>query len=45
MNYSPVGIIIMSFFFAVIDIGAGAMEFSTGVSGRYLISYSQLSYF
>ena len=24
----------MSFFFAVIDIGAGAMEFSTGVSGE-----------
>lgn len=34
MNYNPVGIIIMSFFFAMIDIGAGAMEFSTGVSGE-----------
>ncbi len=34
MNYNPIGIIIMSFFFAVIDIGAGAMEFSTGVSGE-----------
>lgn len=34
MNYSPVGIIIMSFFFAIIDIGAKAMEFSTGVSGE-----------
>ena len=34
MNYNPVGIIIMSFFFAVIDIGASAMEFSTGVSGE-----------
>lgn len=34
MNYNPIGIIIMSFFFAVIDIGAGAMEFSTGISGH-----------
>ena len=34
MNYNPVGIIIMSFFFAVIDIGASAMEFSSGVSGE-----------
>ena len=32
MNYSPLGIILMSFFFAVIDIGAGAMELSTGIS-------------
>lgn len=34
MNYNPVGIIIMSFFFAVIDIGAKAMELSTGISGE-----------
>lgn len=34
MNYNPVGIIIMSFFFAAIDIGASAMEFSVGVSGE-----------
>ncbi len=34
MNYNPIGIIIMSFFFAAIDIGAGAMEFSTGVAGE-----------
>ena len=34
MNYNPVGIIIMSFFFAIIDIGATAMEFSTGISGH-----------
>lgn len=34
MNYSPVGIILMSFFFAVIDIGASAMELSTGISGE-----------
>lgn len=34
MNYNPIGIIIMSFFFAVINIGAGAMEFSTGIAGE-----------
>ncbi|MCI7618643.1 MAG: ABC transporter permease [Firmicutes bacterium] len=34
MNYSPLGIIIMSFFFAVIDIGASAMELSVGISGE-----------
>ena len=34
MNYSPLGIILMSFFFAVIDIGAGAMELSVGISGE-----------
>ena len=32
MNYSPLGIILMSLFFAVIDIGASAMELSTGIS-------------
>ncbi len=34
MNYNPVGIILMSFFFAVIDIGASAMELSVGISGE-----------
>ncbi|MBR5230496.1 MAG: ABC transporter permease, partial [Firmicutes bacterium] len=34
MNYSPLGIILMSFFFAVIDIGARAMELSVGISGE-----------
>ena len=34
MNYSPIGIIIMSVFFAVIDIGASAMELSVGISGE-----------
>jgi simple sugar transport system permease protein len=34
MNYSPVGIILMSFFFAIIDIGASAMELSVGISGE-----------
>lgn len=34
MNYSPLGIILMSFFFAVVDIGANAMELSIGISGE-----------
>ncbi len=34
MNYNPLGIIIMSLFFAMIDIGSTAMEFSVGVSGE-----------
>ena len=34
MNYSPLGIILMSFFFAIIDIGANAMELSIGISGE-----------
>jgi len=34
MNYSPVGIIIMSFFFAILKVGASAMELSSGVSGE-----------
>ncbi len=34
MNYNPLGIILMSFFFAVIDIGAGSMELSIGISGE-----------
>lgn len=34
MNYNPIGIILMSSFFAIIDIGASAMEFSTGISGE-----------
>lgn len=34
MNYNPLGIILMSFFFAVIDIGANAMELSIGISGE-----------
>lgn len=32
MNYNPVGIIIMSIFFAIIDIGASQMELSVGIS-------------
>lgn len=32
MNYNPLGIIIMSFFFAIIDIGASQMELSVGIS-------------
>jgi len=34
VNYNPIGIIIMSFFFAIIDIGATAMEFNIGISGE-----------
>ncbi|MGF6375923.1 ABC-type uncharacterized transport system permease subunit [Clostridiales Family XIII bacterium PM5-7] len=34
MNYNPVGIIIMSFFFAILKIGASAMELTTGISGE-----------
>lgn len=34
MNYSPLGIILMSFFFAVLKIGATAMELSTGISSE-----------
>jgi len=34
MNYSPIGIILMSFFFAVIDVGASAMELRVGISGE-----------
>lgn len=34
MNYNPIGIIIMSFFFAILKIGAFAMELSTGIPGE-----------
>lgn len=34
MNYNPVGIIIMSFFFAVINIGASEMELAVGISSE-----------
>ncbi|MDD4377024.1 MAG: ABC transporter permease [Eubacteriales bacterium] len=34
MNYNPIGIIIMSFFFGALKIGAAAMELSTGISGE-----------
>ena len=33
-NYSPIGIICMSFFFAVIAIGSSAMELNVGISGE-----------
>lgn len=32
MNYNPIGIIIMSIFFAIIDIGASQMELAVGIS-------------
>ena len=34
VNYSPIGIIIMSVFFAIIDIGATSMELHVGISGE-----------
>ncbi|MEG1314084.1 MAG: ABC transporter permease [Anaerovoracaceae bacterium] len=34
MNYNTIGIIIMSFFFGGLQIGATAMELSTGISGE-----------
>lgn len=34
MNYNPVGIILMSFFFGILKIGAYAMELSTGIPGE-----------
>lgn len=34
MNYNPVGIIIMSLFFAVLKIGATSMELATGISSQ-----------
>ena len=34
VNYNPVGIIIMSFFFAIINIGATAMELNVGISSE-----------
>lgn len=33
-NYSPVGIILMSFFFAIIAIGSSSMEMNVGISGE-----------
>ena len=32
MNYNPVGIIIMSFFFAIMSVGAAYMDMMVGVS-------------
>lgn len=34
MKYSPLGIIVMSFFFAILKIGSSAMELSVGISGQ-----------
>lgn len=34
MSYNPVGIIIMSFFFAILKIGASSMELATGISSQ-----------
>ncbi len=34
MKYNPIGIIIMSFFFAIMNVGASAMELNVGISGE-----------
>lgn len=34
MHYNPIGIIIMSFFFAMIDVGSSAMELRVGICGE-----------
>lgn len=34
MNYNPVGIIIMSFFFAIMNIGATMMDMTVGISSQ-----------
>ena len=37
MRYQPVGIILMSFFFAILEIGGSAMELSVGVSSELMM--------
>lgn len=37
MRYQPFGIILMSFFFAILSIGSSAMELSTGVSSELML--------
>ena len=37
MRYQPVGIILMSFFFAILEIGGNAMELSVGVSSELMM--------
>ena len=37
MRYQPVGIILMSFFFAVLNIGGKAMELTAGVSSELFL--------
>ncbi len=37
MRYNPFGVIVMSFFFAVLTIGGSAMELSAGISGEVIL--------
>ncbi|MCE5343388.1 MAG: ABC transporter permease [Eubacteriales bacterium] len=37
MRYQPVGVILMSFFFAILNIGGSAMELSAGISSEVLL--------
>ncbi len=37
MRYNPFGVILMSFFFAVLSIGSKSMELSAGVSGELIL--------
>ena len=37
MRYSPFGVIVMSFFFAVLSIGSKSMELSAGVSSELIL--------
>ena len=37
MRYNPFGVILMSFFFAVLSIGSKSMELSAGVSSELIL--------
>ena len=37
MRYQPFGVIVMSFFFAVLDIGSRSMELSAGISSELIL--------
>ena len=37
MRYQPFGVILMSFFFAILNIGGSAMELSAGISSEVML--------
>ena len=37
MRYNPFGIIVMSFFFAILNIGSAAMELRVGLSSEIIL--------
>lgn len=37
MRYQPLGVIVMSFFFAILNIGSSAMELSAGISSEVML--------